>query len=173
MLNRYHLRRFYRAIAELTAARYRGVVAALDRTRTIAATPAQIWDVLADLGALSGWAPSVDHSCILLGEPPAVGTTRRVQVGRNVLVERITEFDPQFALGYDIEGLPKLLGKVGNRWSLAPTSGGHTLVTVTSTVNVGPRLDQRLAERVGCRVLARRSDEMLAGLAGRLENADV
>ncbi|ULE33994.1 SRPBCC family protein [Mycobacterium sp. IDR2000157661] len=148
-------------------------MAAIDRTRKIAATAAQIWDILADFGALSGWVDGVDHSCILTGDPATVGTTRRVQVGRNVLVERISEFDPQVALGYDIEGLPKLLGKVGNRWSLAPTSGDRTLVTITSTVDVGPRLDQQLAERVACRVLARQSDGMLAGLADRLENANV
>lgn len=147
-------------------------MAAIDRTRNIAATPTQIWDVLADFGALSSWVDGVDHSCILTGDPPALGATRRVQVGRNVLVERITEIDPQFALGYDIEGLPKLLGKVGNRWSLEPTSG-WTLVTITSTVDVGPRLDRQLTERVACRVLARQSDDMLAGLADRLENANV
>src|SRR5690606_24016725 len=135
--------------------------------------PTQIWDVLADFGALSTWVDGVDHSCILIGDPPAVGSTRRLQVGRNVLVERITEFDPQFALGYDIEGLPKLFGKVGNRWSLEPSGGGVTLVTITSAVEIGSRLDQQLAERVACRVLARQSEAMLTGLADRLENANV
>lgn len=148
-------------------------MAATDRNRRIAATAAQIWDILADFGALSGWVDGVDHSCILTGDPATVGTTRRVQVGRTVLVERITEFDPQVALGYDIEGLPKLLGKVANRWSLAPTSAETTLVTITSTAALGPRLDQQLAERVACRVLARQSEAMLAGLADRLENAHV
>ncbi|MEO3761004.1 SRPBCC family protein [Mycobacterium sp. B14F4] len=148
-------------------------MAATDRTRDIAATPTQIWDLLADFGALSTWVDGVDHSCILSGDPPAVGTTRRVQVGRNVLVERITESDPQYVLGYDIDGLPKVFGKVGNRWSVGPTSGGRTLVTVTSTVEIGPRLDQQLAERVACRVLARQSDTTLAGLADHLENANV
>ena len=40
-------------------------------------------------------------------------------MGRNTLVERILEFDPPHTLAYDIEGLPKRLGRVTNRWTLA------------------------------------------------------
>ena len=85
-----------------------GVVAVISRSRTIAAEPQAIWDVLADFGSISSWADNVDHSCLLspATEGIAVGTTRRVQVGRNTLVERITEFDPPTTLAYDIEGLP-------------------------------------------------------------------
>ena len=46
-------------------------------------------------------------------------------------------------------------------------------MTLTSTVEIGPRATQKLAERVLCRFLARQSDAMLAGLANRLENARV
>ena len=71
-------------------------MADIDRTRTIAAAPHDIWDVLADFGAIASWADKVDHSCILFpgadGEP--LGTARRVQMGRDTLVERITDFDP-------------------------------------------------------------------------------
>ena len=146
-------------------------MAAVDRTRTIAASPTQVWNVLADFGAISTWAGDVDHSCLLTGDAIAVGTARRLQVGRDALVERITEFDPQFVLAYDIEGLPKALGRVNNRWCLEATSGGLTIVTLTSTVEIGSRLDQQLAERVACRVLARQSEAMLAGLADRLEKS--
>ena len=81
-----------------------------------------MWDVLADFGAISSWAANVDHSCLLEHGPTgtAVGTSRRVQVGRDTLVERITEFDRTGALAYDIEGLPRRLRRVANRWTLAP-----------------------------------------------------
>ena len=148
-------------------------MAAIDRTRTIAATPTQIWETLADFGAIGSWADNVDHSCILNHGATPVGTTRRVQVGRDAFVERITEFDPQFALGYDIEGLPRIFGTVSNRWCLEGTGAGGTVVTLTSRVTAGSRVDQQLAERVACRMLARQSDAMLAGLATRLESADV
>ena len=52
-----------------------------------------MWDRLADFEAISAWADNVDHSCLL---PPGgevslvgVGATRRVQVGRRTLVERV------------------------------------------------------------------------------------
>lgn len=145
------------------------------RTRTIAASAGDIWNVLADFGSLSSWSGNVDHSCVLYSGPGGgpVGTARRVQVKRDALVERITEFDPGRALAYDIDGLPRRLRRVANRWTLTPAAGTSTLVTLTSTVEIGPRATHKLAERVLCRFLARQSDALLAGLANRLENGRV
>ena len=153
-------------------------MADIQRTRTIAARVGEIWDVLADFGSIGSWADNVDHSCILFTGPDGgpVGTARRVQVNRDALVERITEFDPPRALAYDIEGLPRRLRRVTNRWTLEPAASDaapKTRVTLTSTVEIGPRAIQKLAERLLCRFLARQSDVMLAGLANRLENARV
>jgi ribosome-associated toxin RatA of RatAB toxin-antitoxin module len=144
-------------------------VAEIHRSRTIAADPKEVWDVLADFGSISSWADNIDHSCILNHGSERVGTTRRVQIGRNALVERITEFDTAWALTYDVEGLPKRLRRFNNRWSLQPTHDGNTVVTLTSTVEIGSGPLQKLAERVVCRVQVRQSDVMLAGLANRLE----
>ncbi|OBI41082.1 SRPBCC family protein [Mycobacterium sp. E796] len=145
------------------------------RSRSIAARPQQIWDVLADFGAISSWSGNVDHSCILFSgaDGAAVGTARRVQVKRDALVERITEFDPPRALAYDVEGLPSRVRRMKNRWTLDPAPSGSTVVTLTSTVEIGAGPVQKLAEGVLCRFLARQSDVMLAGLANRLENARV
>ncbi|OBH48864.1 cyclase [Mycobacterium mantenii] len=150
----------------------------IQRARTIAAPLEDIWNVLADFGSLSSWAANVDHSCVLHsgrnGQP--VGTARRVQVKRDALVERITEFEPTRALAYDIDGLPGRLRRVANRWTLAPAGGTpvpETRVTLTSTVEIGSGPTRKLAERVLCRFLARQSDTMLAGLANRLENGRV
>ncbi|HTY33305.1 SRPBCC family protein [Mycobacterium sp.] len=150
-------------------------MADIRRSRSIAARPEEIWDVLADFGSISSWAGNVDHSCILFSgaDGGAVGTARRVQVKRDALVERITEFDPPHTLAYDIEGLPRRLRRVTNRWTLAAGTGGSTVVSLTSTVHIGTRPTQTLAERVVCRFLARQSDVMLDGLANRLEAARV
>ena len=149
-------------------------MADIQRTRIIAARVQEVWDVLADFGAISSWADTCDHSCILSAgaEGAPLGTTRRVQVKRDTLVECIIEFDPPRALAYDIEGLPRLLRRVSNRWTLA-SSGDSCEVTLTTTVEIGRRPPQKLAERVVCRVASRTSDVMLAGLANRLENARV
>ncbi len=148
-----------------------GDVADISRSRSITAPPQAIWDVLADFGSLSSWADNVDHSCILNHGPDgaATGTARRVQIGRNTLVERITEFDPRMALAYDIEGLPRRLRTVVNRWTLRST-GAATEVTLTSRVEIGAGPLARAAEWVVCRGMAKESDSMLTGLARRTEN---
>ncbi len=144
-------------------------------SRTVAARPQEVWDLLADFGSISAWAGNVDHSCILSAGPGGgpVGTARRVQVKRDALVERIVEFDPPRALAYEIDGLPRRLRRVTNRWTVEPAGSDSAAVTLTSTVEIGLRAPQRLAERALCRFLAHQSDVMLAGLANRLEKARV
>jgi hypothetical protein len=152
---------------------YGDAVAEIARSRNVAAEPQEVWDVLADFGSISSWADNVDHSCILNHGSEPVGTTRRVQIGRNALVERITEFDPTWALAYDVEGLPKRLRRFNNRWTLRRVQGGNTVVTLTSRVEIGSGPVQELAERAVCRVQVRRSDVLLAGLANRAEERRV
>lgn len=146
-------------------------VAAISRTRVINAPPAAVWDVLDDFGSLSSWADNVDHSCVLQNGPdgPGVGTSRRVQVGRNTLVERIIEYTPRTTLGYAIDGLPPRLGRVTNHWTITPAGTG-TAVTLTSAVQIGNNPLAALAERATCRFMSRQSDVMLAGLAARMED---
>jgi ribosome-associated toxin RatA of RatAB toxin-antitoxin module len=146
-------------------------VAQISRSRRVAASPQQVWDVLADFGSISSWVANVDHSCVLEHGPTgtAVGTSRRIQVGRDTLVERITEFDQPVALAYTIEGLPRRLRRVTNRWSLTQVSPASTAVTLTTTVEIGANPVARLAERALCRFMSKQSDAMLAGLAARVE----
>lgn len=145
----------------------------MSRTRIIAAAPQAVWDVLADFGSISSWAASVDHSCVLEhgadGSP--LGTSRRVQVGRNTLVERITEFSAPSVLGYDIEGLPRRLRRLANRWEVRPAGDGRTEVTLISTVEIGDNLLARAAENIVCRAMAKQSDSMLTGLADEVEDS--
>ena len=144
---------------------YREAVAAIDRSRTVAADPQAVWDVLADFGSISSWADNIDHSCILNHGSEPLGTTRRVQIGRNALVETITEFDTARALAYDVDGLAQAGAPV--QQPMEPAAGRHdgTVVTLTSTVEIGSGPMQKLAERAVCRVQIRQSDIMLAGLA--------
>ena len=149
--------------------RLNAAVAAISRTSTIAADPRAAWETLADFGAIASWAPNVDHSCLL--EHDGTTTTRRVQVGRDALVERITDFTPPIALAYDIEGLPRRLRRVANRWTVTPAPGGRTTVTLTSTVEIGPNPVAWVAERVMCRMMAKQSERMLDGLKTQLEGS--
>jgi uncharacterized protein YndB with AHSA1/START domain len=146
-------------------------MATISRTRTVTAPAERVWEVLADFGAISSWAPNVDHSCLLEhGEDTAeIGTTRRVQVGRNALVERIVTSCPPTLLAYDIEGLPKRLRRVVNQWRLEPAGAG-TEVTLATTVEIAANPIAHIAERALCRFMASQSDTMLAGLAQRVED---
>lgn len=147
-------------------------VASISRSRTVDAPPRAVWEVLADFGSLSSWAANVDHSCLLEhgARGTGVGTSRRVQVGRDTLVERITEFSAPAVLAYDIEGLPRRLRRVMNRWTLTP-AGDSTHVTLTSTVEIAANPVAGIAEQALCRYLAKQSDVMLAGLAARVEGS--
>lgn len=149
-------------------------MASISRTRTVAAPVSAVWGVLADFGAISAWADNVDHSCLLEHgqDPAAVGTSRRVQVGRDTLVERITDSIAPTTLRYSIEGLPKVLGRVSNRWTVTPF-GDTAAVTLTSTVDIGGNPVARIAEKAACRLMAKQSDTMLAGLAQRVEDPRV
>lgn len=148
-------------------------VSGISRSRTIAASPQAIWDVLADFGSLSSWAADVDHSCILRhGQNGPLGTTRRVQVGRNTFVEHIIDFDPPVTLAYRIEGLPTRVRTAVNRWTLAAKTSA-TLVTLTNTVEVDAGPLSGPVEWMACRRLAGTSDRLLAALAHRLEDTYV
>lgn len=144
----------------------------ITRTCEIAAAPEAVWGVLADFGAISSWARNVNHSCLLEhgDDPAAVGTTRRVQAGRDTLVERITESSEPNVLGYDIEGLPPKLGRISNRWVLDGL-GNRTTVRLTSSVDIGAHPVAWVAEQGLCLLLAKQSETMLAGLAARVEGS--
>jgi hypothetical protein len=148
-------------------------VAHISRSRTLAADPHAIWTVLADFGGISGWAAMVDHSSLLWPTTESIGLARRIQMGRTTVVERIVEFDPQHALAYDIEGLPRLVRGLRNRWELRCLSSELTEVTLTTAVTIGDHPPQRLAERVVCRLAARQSDTLLADLASLWKDTHV
>lgn len=145
-------------------------MAAITRSRTVPADQQAVWKVLADFGALSSWVANVGHSAVLVDRGGArVGTSRRVQVGRDALVETITDVVDRVTLAYDIEGMPPRLGRLNNRWTL-DSAGSDTVVTVTSTIHVAKGPVAAATALVVGRVMAKMADEMLAGLARRMED---
>lgn len=144
----------------------------ISRTGSIPAPPEVVWNVLADFGAIVVWAPNVDHSCLLTEQQSGLGAARRIQTGRTTLVETVTEWAPPTddepgVLSYRLDGLPKVVRSVTNSWRLTPGDDG-TAVTLTSTVDAGPRPPQKLIARIVGRKLAAASDEMIAGLAAHV-----
>ncbi len=114
---------------------------AVTRTRTIARSPEQVWETLADFGAISAWAPKVDHSCLLRTSEHGgrIGSTRRIQIGRTTLLERVVSWDEAKTLAYDIEGLPAVVRSVRYEWRLEPAGVARTVVALTASIDCGPR----------------------------------
>jgi carbon monoxide dehydrogenase subunit G len=144
----------------------------VERTGSIPAPPSEVWAVLADFAAIGTWAPNVDHSCLLTDQEAGVGTARRIQTGRTTLVETVVTWsapatDEPGVLSYSLTGLPKVVRSVTNTWQLTRDAAG-TAVTLTSTVDAGPRPPQKVIARVVGRKLASASDEMIAGLTSHI-----
>jgi hypothetical protein len=79
------------------------------------------------------------------------------------VLETITTWEPGHRLSYSISGLPPVIRSVTNTWTLNDL--GETVdVTLTSTVDAGPRPPQQAVARVACRALAKASRQLLAGL---------
>jgi hypothetical protein len=139
-------------------------------TTTITGSTANVWAALGDFGRISRWAPNVDHSCLTTGQSSGVGCERRVQVGRNALLEQIVEWQAGEHLAYSIQGLPPVVRSVVNTWVL-DGGGDSTTVTLSTHVDAGPRPPQQVVARVFAKVMAKASREMLAGLKVHIETA--
>lgn len=125
--------------------------------------PDAAWLRLADLAALSQWAPDVLDSP---AEPLRVGATRRARLrkpafGKGVLVERVTALDPpRRSFTYDIEGGIGPMASIRTTWSVAQAPGGGSTVTVSSDVALAgaARLVPFLAKRAWTKQLQELAD---------------
>jgi uncharacterized protein YndB with AHSA1/START domain len=142
-------------------------MASASSTRLVAAPVEAVWRVLADFGAISRWGTGVDQSSMLSEGPVGLGSTRRVQVGRNTLRETITTWEPQSRLGYTLVGLPPVVRAATNTWSLVPEGAG-TAVTLTSEARTkgGPLLAHIVIGRLG-----KAGKQLVEGLAQHLSGA--
>ncbi len=141
---------------------------AVAREGLIVGSVDSVWAVLADFGAISSWAPNVDHSCLLSDQNEGVGTVRRIQSARTTVVETVTVWEPGAALAYRITGLPPIIKELTNTWQLTE-SVGSVRVVLTTRVDAGPRPPQRVIARAVGRRLAPVSQEMIGGLQRRIE----
>ena len=81
----------------------------ITETIEIVAPVADVWGVLADFESIARWAPNVDHSSLTTPQPAGVGAGRRVQVGRNALLEVVITWEPEQTLAYELTGLPPIV----------------------------------------------------------------
>ena len=136
--------------------------------REVGASPAAVWKRLADFGRIGDWAGAVDHSSMMTSRAEGIGASRRIQTGSVVVLENVIEWEPEAVLAYEFVGLPPVVSKVVNRWTLEP-AGDRTRVTLTVDVTPGPRPPMRIAARGVARRLAGVNRTLLDDLAAALE----
>jgi hypothetical protein len=142
-------------------------VSKIRRHRVVGAPVDEVWAVLADFGAISGWADFVDHSSLMTEQTEGVGTKRRIQIDRTTVVETVTAWEPGATFSYSVTGLPPVIRSVTNTWRIGE-SGGSTSVSISTQVDTGRRPPQLAIAKAVARRLAKASDAMLAGLAAHL-----
>ncbi len=119
--------------------------------------------MLRDFSRIAGWAQEIDHSCALTERREGVGTERRVQVKSNVLLERVTVWEPNEALAYEIVGLPSLVSSVVNEWTLT-ADRDRTQLALSAHVEPGPRPPMKLAARLLARQMGSVNQRLLRDL---------
>lgn len=129
----------------------------------------EVWAALADFGAISSWASNVDHSSMVTAAAEGEGAARRVQVGRNALLERVIDWTPDHTLSYEIEGLPPMVRFASNTWRLRG-NGDTTTATLTTAIDVGPRQLQRAIAWIVANAVARASRGLLTDVKNHLED---
>ena len=140
----------------------------LSRRVDIAAPRDQVWAVLSRLDQIGRWAPGVDHASYTTEATEGIGAARRIQAGRQTLLETVTTWRAPATLAYRLDGLPPIVGTVTNRWDLTVMSGATTTATLTTIIDPGGSRAGKLVARGLIRVLGRASTGMLEGLRDHL-----
>ncbi len=144
----------------------------ISRRRIIEAPAASIWLTVADFGAIGAWAPNMSHVEIITTQSSGEGTTRRITAGPVVLLERVVDWQPERILAYEISGLPKIVGRVENRWEFHGTEDGQrTEVCLTSTVEAPSGPAHQVLGKIATKILANVSKQLLDGLAAHMGEA--
>ncbi|MCH7789232.1 MAG: SRPBCC family protein [Acidobacteria bacterium] len=96
--------------------------------RTVSATPAQLWAVIADHESWPRWFDSV-KKVEVTGVSDAVDGTRRVTVGPVVLEERFTRWEPEHVFAFAVTGMShRLVKSLNERLTLTAQESGTTVV---------------------------------------------
>ena len=139
-------------------------------SRTTSASPSKVWAVLAEYASLADWAPVITHSSAMTDAAGGVDAVRRVAIGSTVLLERVVEWEPEGSLAYAIEGLPPLIASAVNRWTLSAV-GESTMVTLTATVEPGPKPPMKAAAVIAARKIGSTNKILLDCLVAEAEKA--
>ena len=134
----------------------------------------KVWEILADFGAVSNWAPSISESHSTTDPTVGVGAERTCKHEKlGDIEDRIVSCEDGHSLSYDvIKGLPFPMKSLNNTWSVS-AAGDNAIVSLVMEFRMGPgplgalpALMARLPMRKEMRV-------SLAGLKQYVETSEV
>ena len=138
---------------------------------TISASIEEVWKVLSEFDQIFLWADNVDHSSFLSEQTEGIGSTRRIQLGSNVIQETVTVWEEPKKLSYQLNGLPPVFKKVTNNWELTNV-GPDTHVQLTAQITPTRPPAEFLAKIVS-RFFSRINRKMLTGLKAHIEQTPI
>ena len=133
------------------------------------------WEILADWGAVSNWAPTITESHTTTEAKRGVGSIRscdHTQMGN--IEEEIVAWEEGTSLSYDvIKGLPMPMKSLNNTWSIS-AEGDGSVVTLTMDFGMkfGP-LGALMAALAVRRMMNKEMGLTLAGLKQYVETGEV
>ena len=131
----------------------------------------EVWKVLSEFDQISIWADNVDHSSFLSEQTEGVGSTRRIQMGSNVVQETVTIWEEPKTLSYEIAGLPPVIRRITNTWELV-NDGSDTRVQLTAQITP-VRPPAEILAKVLSRFFTRINEKMLTGLKSHIEQTSI
>ena len=147
----------------------------VSRQIKINARKEKVWEVLADFGGVSNWAPTVVSAYSTTEANGGVGAGRHCEVkSLGSIEERIAEWDEGRSYSYDIvDGVPAPMKYARNTVSVRPDGDGTLVIfALEFEMKFGPV--GALLERLAIRPLLRKTlTGTLAGLKHHVETGEV
>ena len=150
-------------------------MSSLTRSVVIDAAKDKVWEVLADFGTVSRWAPTITDSAIVGDANEGVGAVRTCEhVKMGTLEETIVSWTEGGAYSYDVTaGLPFPMKALRNHWIMLER-GASTEVTLHQefSTKLGP-LGSLMESMMIKRMMRKEMGLALAGLKYHIETGSI
>ncbi len=150
-------------------------MSSLTQSVEIDAAKDEVWEVLADLGTVSRWAPTITESAMIGDASEGVGAVRTCEhVKMGTLEETVVSWSEGEAYAYDVTaGLPFPMKALRNNWSV-DEQGSRTKVTLHQefSTKLGP-LGSLMESMMLKRMMRKEMRLALAGLEYHIETGSI
>ncbi len=114
--------------------------------KEIAASAAQVWDIVRDFGGVQRWSPGLS-SCEV--DKEGVGAVRTIKLGDMVIREKLESLDDATrTFSYSIVEAPLPLSNYLSTFTVADTEPGKSQITWSATFDAAGMTDEQAAQMV-------------------------